>query len=430
MKNRIILITYLLFLFLTLSYAQPTEMVGHVYTYKDSIWYRTSYNYDSQYQIIGTTISTSTNKNSWNNQTYCTKTYTNGAISKVCDYIWKNNEWSLTKTQTYNYLANRLTSYTSISDKETEVAIFEYYDTINIETRQFLKNDSLKYTNTIIKKFNKNKELSYLEILNISSTNDTLFSFYSTFRYENNQIITTSYQKTDSLYTAISQTIQYINNNNQMEYEVQYVNQNELWINTAKQTYSYNDNGMITAINYQYWNNNFWDNSYKELFEYNKDNTLHSKGFYELKYKEWELLYEITYEYNNVGNITSANLNQTFWSERDQIYNDYIYINSSNPPLYVLGNKAEIIYNQVETDLPLNLLSISVYPNPTYTGIVLINTKLPILDVVVYDTNGRKLYQESHTNRLDLSHLNNGVYLIQITTKEGSHTFKQIITNN
>ena len=90
---------------------------------------------------------------------------------------------------------------------------------------------------------------------------------------------------------------------------------------------------------------------------------------------------------------------------------------------------AEFSYSNITVNIPIDVSPIQIYPNPTTSGIVFINTSLPILDIKIYDLNGILQYQTSATDHLNLSNLNNGIYIIYITTNENRYTFKQIINN-
>ena len=59
-------------------------------------------------------------------------------------------------------------------------------------------------------------------------------------------------------------------------------------------------------------------------------------------------------------------------------------------------------------------LGLSVYPNPT-SDIVYIDGNYTQLKVIVYDILGKQLMNKSITNSMDISHLGNGVYILQLS---------------
>ena len=61
-----------------------------------------------------------------------------------------------------------------------------------------------------------------------------------------------------------------------------------------------------------------------------------------------------------------------------------------------------------------NQLDISIYPNPT-SDIVYIDGNYTQLKVVVYDILGKQVMKESITNSIDISQLEKGVYILQLS---------------
>ena len=61
-----------------------------------------------------------------------------------------------------------------------------------------------------------------------------------------------------------------------------------------------------------------------------------------------------------------------------------------------------------------NQLDISIYPNPS-SDIVYIEGNYTQLKVVVYDILGKQLIKESITNHIDISQLEKGVYMLQLS---------------
>jgi surface protein len=61
-----------------------------------------------------------------------------------------------------------------------------------------------------------------------------------------------------------------------------------------------------------------------------------------------------------------------------------------------------------------NQLDISIYPNPT-SDIVYIEGNYTQLKVVIYNVLGKEILNKSITNRIDISHLDNGVYILQLS---------------
>lgn len=71
--------------------------------------------------------------------------------------------------------------------------------------------------------------------------------------------------------------------------------------------------------------------------------------------------------------------------------------------------------------------NISIYPNPTSSS-VSISSATKILSLELYNLLGKRILITKNSNKLDLSNLNSGVYLVKIQTEKGETT-KKIIKN-
>lgn len=71
--------------------------------------------------------------------------------------------------------------------------------------------------------------------------------------------------------------------------------------------------------------------------------------------------------------------------------------------------------------------SAQLYPNPTTSQLTITNIQTPIVAVNIIDVTGKVVKIEEPTNNtIDVSNLINGVYFIQVQTKEGMHNSKFI----
>ncbi len=73
----------------------------------------------------------------------------------------------------------------------------------------------------------------------------------------------------------------------------------------------------------------------------------------------------------------------------------------------------------------------SVYPNPTSAGFINITTSnSDAMNVTVYDMLGKQVKNETvSNNRLDVSNLNTGIYILKITQNDASTTKKLVVRN-
>jgi uncharacterized delta-60 repeat protein len=78
----------------------------------------------------------------------------------------------------------------------------------------------------------------------------------------------------------------------------------------------------------------------------------------------------------------------------------------------------------------LNQKSISFFPNPT-KGLLYFNTDILPISLELFDLSGRSVYNsyQSFNSTIDISHINNGVYLLKSTCSNGSVSSTRIIKN-
>ena len=67
-------------------------LIKDITFYKDSAWQKVVYNYNDT-KIVNTTTFISSDNIEWENYTYSTKQYKDGAVSEICDYTWNGNSW-------------------------------------------------------------------------------------------------------------------------------------------------------------------------------------------------------------------------------------------------------------------------------------------------------------------------------------------------
>jgi len=90
-----------------------------------------------------------------------------------------------------------------------------------------------------------------------------------------------------------------------------------------------------------------------------------------------------------------------------------------------LGQSDPITYSGVGIDELTNTLSI--YPNPT-SGVLHIQSESPIAAVTVYNSIGKKIQMNLIDNKLDLSQLSNGVYIVGLSINNHIITKRVILS--
>lgn len=109
---------------------------------------------------------------------------------------------------------------------------------------------------------------------------------------------------------------------------------------------------------------------------------------------------------NNLAQVTLSN-------------NDWLGLSFSDRRPFTPQEASETLSNQNEQKIEFK-----IYPNPT-SDYLNIHSEEPILDVIIFNVQGRQVLK-SNQNRLDVSHLTSGIYLIEVKTNSGKDTSKFI----
>jgi hypothetical protein len=78
-----------------------------------------------------------------------------------------------------------------------------------------------------------------------------------------------------------------------------------------------------------------------------------------------------------------------------------------------------------ELSTPENQISqLQIFPNPTDNTLILKLSNQPIQEIVVFDLQGRVIFQEnksgtSNNSQIDVSGFINGIYIVQVTSDHG-----------
>ena len=139
---------------------------------------------------------------------------------------------------------------------------------------------------------------------------------------------------------------------------------------------------------------------------------------------------EVTYNdindnsFDNCGSIESIELSQTEFSENDIGENIvYMTVIDSNGNSSVC--EAIIMINPglgINDDIDENII---IYPNPT-EDMLFISGNENELEVSVYDLLGKRVMKVSVVNRIDISLLSNGTYLVYINNGSKVSQYKII----
>ncbi len=132
-----------------------------------------------------------------------------------------------------------------------------------------------------------------------------------------------------------------------------------------------------------------------------------------------------TYQWYRNGNLISGATQQAYTPSQKGIYVVRV-TDASNCHFSYSSGKAFTVTTSVEENLKLE--KINIYPNPTQ-GIL--NIDMPASELkksMVFDLHGRFLFYDGPTPTLNLSRLENGIYVIKILTSRGEITRKVFVS--
>jgi len=95
----------------------------------------------------------------------------------------------------------------------------------------------------------------------------------------------------------------------------------------------------------------------------------------------------------------------------------------------ILIDNVSLVETSTLSNNEVNLTSFNVYPNPTSTGFVNItSTNADAISVAVFDVLGKQVINKTiSNNRLDVSSLNSGLYIVKISQNNATVTKKLVI---
>lgn len=103
------------------------------------------------------------------------------------------------------------------------------------------------------------------------------------------------------------------------------------------------------------------------------------------------------------------------------------YIKEDNSGLPIVNTSYSCPYFSLNIEeLEVNSLNkAKVYPNPANNALN-IECNEKINSAIIYDTSGKELFRTKETKDIDVSSLNNGIYLLRVITNKGEGSYKVI----
>jgi hypothetical protein len=68
---------------------------------------------------------------------------------------------------------------------------------------------------------------------------------------------------------------------------------------------------------------------------------------------------------------------------------------------------------------------VKLYPNPS-SGIVYVDSEISLEEIKIFTTTGKEVLSSLNTNKLDITHLPPGMYLVELSTPEGEKLIKKV----
>ena len=151
---------------------------------------------------------------------------------------------------------------------------------------------------------------------------------------------------------------------------------------------------------------------------------VHANGISQYRYTlagEGYLSQNSSYEFVGVSDATSIDYIKVTWKTTGQTET----INNIQPNQTITIQEGNgILSNSNE-----NLLEWKIYPNPSQTGVFKIDhNNLSEIKISVFNILGKHLFDQFHTDEINLSNLSDGIYLVKI--KFGSQTSVQKLIKN
>jgi len=125
--------------------------------------------------------------------------------------------------------------------------------------------------------------------------------------------------------------------------------------------------------------------------------------------------------------VENEKLLQTGSSATTAIFQEesaHVYVGSMD--LGLLKYTVDLSTLGVERNID-NTFSIDVYPNPTTSTIMLNTNTLQVNEVSIWNVTGQRLLTSKNTDVIDVSSFSSGVYILKITTNNGTVITKKVI---
>ena len=236
---------------------------------------------------------------------------------------------------------------------------------------------------------------------------------------------------------------------------------NITWVPSTKFIFSYDINGNEVYKTEESWLNNAWSNKLRDSLSYNGNNNLLTRYIAVWDSNEWKTGARYTYSYDGYGNLTTILNEELFdvWRNNGlsnytyDIYGnsvtgkydewlcsgpwskgiDYLKVYSGKEEIYLLlieNHRYEASFVSFNTNMNNNLNNccFNIYPNPAINILTIELGQLYGENIIsIYNLLGQLVLSKTinqSTNKIDISSLPNGLYLIKMFDKENTKVIK------
>ena len=232
------------------------------------------------------------------------------------------------------------------------------------------------------------------------------------------------------------------------------------WIigeDSSKVAINYNDNGTVSSLVIDFWEDSSWVAAVRSVFYYNENNRRIREEDQTWDGSAWTIEEKTTYVYDANGNVLIKqefnNVNGDFVLEseetntfdtsqlmadfahpfKDRTGVDYIFsvngIVNKILTTTTLYDRTTYNYGESTAGIPgFNLANVQVHPNPA-TDILNISIQNGLIfKIDVYNLLGKKLLTSTKT-KINIESLAKGVYLLKIRSEDGGFITKKLIKN-
>lgn len=184
--------------------------------------------------------------------------------------------------------------------------------------------------------------------------------------------------------------------------EIQYVHVADSLMPSLKTMYSYDaDNHLISTV-IQHWGGVFWINDHRTAYSYTADGVLEAEDLQYAGNRRWLTYRHIDYGYDDHGRRETVSSGIDFWADVSTQPDTYIGLPANFDSHSIYGRYAEFAYipqnNDTiyddDSDNPLD--AVTVYPNPSHSGLFFLDVGNREFDYRVYSCSGTLIASGQH----------------------------------